>query len=206
MKKIDINNWNRKKHYDWFNTFSNPTYGMNVRMDVTKLYHYVKKQKQSFFIGMLYLVTKGCNMVESMRLRTINNEVLIFESIDFATSADRVSAIQYSIDYLQDYKSKGGVYFAEFRDVTPGSVFSLKFLNGRGDITVQIPYNGSYYVNIFDDPLVSVILKSVPTATTKMTGMLDVGYYGVATVGDFSDIRKVAIKDENYTQYGRCDY
>lgn len=82
MKKIDINNWNRKKHYDWFNTFTNPTYGMNVRMDVTKLYHYVKENKQSFFIGMLYLVTKGCNKVEAMRLRIINNEVYLFDVIN----------------------------------------------------------------------------------------------------------------------------
>ena len=82
MQKIGINSWNRKKHYDWFSTFTNPTYGMNVRMDVTKLYHYVKNNNQSFFIGMLYLVTKGCNMVDAMRLRIINDEVYLFDVIN----------------------------------------------------------------------------------------------------------------------------
>ena len=51
-------------------------------MDVTKLYHYVKEHNQSFSIGMLYLVTKGCNMVEAMRLRIINNDVYLFDVIN----------------------------------------------------------------------------------------------------------------------------
>ena len=53
MQKIDISKSPRKKTYDWFKTFNNPTYGLTVTMDVTSLVEYTKKNNQSFFINML---------------------------------------------------------------------------------------------------------------------------------------------------------
>lgn len=138
--------------------------------------------------------------------KTINNEILIFESVNFKASAANNQVAMYNADYLDSYKANGGVYYAEFKDATPGAVFTLKFLHGRGDLTIQIPYNGTYTVNIFDEPLVSVRLNSIPEEAPYLYGSLDVGYYGTTTVKDFGDIRKVAISDENYVQYGRCDY
>ena len=35
MQELDIENSLRKKTYDWFKSFKNPTYGINVTMDVT---------------------------------------------------------------------------------------------------------------------------------------------------------------------------
>ena len=37
MKEIDLLNSDRLKTYEWFKNFSNGTYSMNVRMDVTRL-------------------------------------------------------------------------------------------------------------------------------------------------------------------------
>ena len=53
MKQIDTSNWNRTKTYEWFKTFSNSTYSMNVRMDVTNLVKHTKDKKESFFIDLL---------------------------------------------------------------------------------------------------------------------------------------------------------
>ena len=135
--------------------------------------------------------------------KTINNEVLVFESIDFAKSAYKAGVARYSVNYLESWDN--GVYFAEFRDTTPGAIFAIKFLNGRGDLTIQIPHNGHYTINIFNDPLMSVTLKSLPEDVVKIEGLLDIGYYSTSTVGDFGDVRKVAICDQPYTQYGSCD-
>ena len=54
MKKIDIETWNRKSAFLYFKTFSNPCYGFDVEMDITKLYKITKERKDSFFINMLY--------------------------------------------------------------------------------------------------------------------------------------------------------
>lgn len=50
MKEIDIINWERNKTYEWFKSFSNSTYSMNVKMDITTLVKHVKNNKESFFI------------------------------------------------------------------------------------------------------------------------------------------------------------
>jgi len=82
MKEIDINNWNRKTIYEWFNSFRNSTYSMNVLMDVTKLVKYTKENKQSFFINILYIILKGLNSVEEMRMRLLDNKPVIYDDIN----------------------------------------------------------------------------------------------------------------------------
>ena len=46
MKTIDTNNWDREKTIEWFRSFSDSTYSMNVRMDVTDL---VERTKSTMY-------------------------------------------------------------------------------------------------------------------------------------------------------------
>lgn len=82
MKKIDLSTWGRKSVYDYFGTFSNPCYGFNVEMDITSLVKKVKERKTSFFIDMLYLVYLGLESVEAMRTRIVNDEVVVYDTIN----------------------------------------------------------------------------------------------------------------------------
>lgn len=82
MHELDIENSLRKKTYDWFKSFKNPTYGINVTMDVTKLVTYSKTTNTSFFINMLYIVVNGLNKVPEMRMRFVNNKPVIFDDIN----------------------------------------------------------------------------------------------------------------------------
>lgn len=82
MHELDIENSPRKKTYDWFKSFKNPTYGINVTMDVTKLVAYTKATNTSFFINMLYIVVNGLNKVPEMRMRFVNNKPVIFDDIN----------------------------------------------------------------------------------------------------------------------------
>ncbi len=81
-KVIDINNFKKIKQYKWFKTFSNPCYGLNVKIDVTKLVEYSKQTKTSFFINFLYIITTGLNEIEEMRLREVNNEIRLYDTIN----------------------------------------------------------------------------------------------------------------------------
>ena len=80
MKEVKISA--RSKTYEWFKTFSNATYSMNVRMDVTKLVKYTKEKQQSFFINLLYIVLNGLNGVEEMRMRLVDDKPVIFDDIN----------------------------------------------------------------------------------------------------------------------------
>lgn len=81
MHEIELKNWSRLKTYTWFKSFSNGTYGMNVRLDVTKLREYTKQRNQSFFINMLYAVINGLNSVEEMRMRLVDDKPVVYDDI-----------------------------------------------------------------------------------------------------------------------------
>lgn len=110
MKKIDLENSNRQKTFDWFKSFSNSTYSMNVRMDVTNLVKYVKQNNYSFFIGLLYVVVKGLNSIEEMKMRLVDDEPVLFETINPAITVMTKSntfenvRFKYNDDYSKFYK------------------------------------------------------------------------------------------------------
>lgn len=118
----------------------------------------------------------------------IDNRILAVESIDL-----NLKEFPY---YNLIGKYPNGVKWAEFRNVPPGTIFNLQFLNGNGVVPIRIPSNGFYKVNIFNEPLMSIQLASIPEQYKQLSGRLDIGYYtqGIE-IGDFSQIRKISIAD-----------
>lgn len=80
-KVLDIKKWKRYKQYKWFSSFVNPCYGIDATIDVTDVVNYSKTTNTSFFINFLYVVSKAMNEVEEMRLRVVNNKVLLYDVI-----------------------------------------------------------------------------------------------------------------------------
>ncbi len=81
MKKIDVENWNRKKIYNWFKGFSNSTWGITKKVDVTEIVEYSRETKTSFFINMLYIVVKTLNSFDCMKMRLVDEEPIIFDDV-----------------------------------------------------------------------------------------------------------------------------
>ena len=99
MKKLDINTWNRKSHFDFFKDFHDPFFNITANVDVTKLYHFTKKNNLSFFLTSLFLSTKAINEIENFRYRIRGNEVIIHDKIDPGST------------YLYDDNTFGFIYF-----------------------------------------------------------------------------------------------
>ncbi len=81
-KVIEIKDIKKINQYKWFRQFSNPCYGFNVKMDVTRLVHYSKENHQSFFINTLFLITTALNQIEEMRIREVNGEIRLYDQIN----------------------------------------------------------------------------------------------------------------------------
>ncbi len=81
-KIIDLNNFKKISQYEWFKTFSNPCYGFNVKMDITNLLSKTHQESKSFFINMLYVVSKGMSKVDEFHYRIINNELRFYKYIN----------------------------------------------------------------------------------------------------------------------------
>lgn len=81
-KVIKIEEIKKINQYKWFRQFSNPCYGFNVKMDVTRLVQYTKENHQSFFINTLFLLTSALNQIEEMRMREVDGEIRLYDVIN----------------------------------------------------------------------------------------------------------------------------
>ncbi len=83
MKKIDMENWSRKQHFDFFNNFDYPHFNITLDLNITKLYNYIKENEISFFKTMVYYVTRSANNIKEFRYRVVdNNQVIEYDEIN----------------------------------------------------------------------------------------------------------------------------
>lgn len=136
MHEIDLNNWNRYTQYKWFSSFSNPTYSINKEMDVTDLVNYVHKEKKSFFVCFLYILMKGLNSVDELRIRYVNGKVIMYDDINPSYTVmtnsgtfENVNSRNYD-NFLDFYKNiKNDVEKAKIKDKIKDTYNDSKLYN-----------------------------------------------------------------------------
>ena len=72
-----ITDWDRQALYESFMKFDSPCYSMTIPLCVENIYIYAKMERRSFFLCMLYVLTKALNSVENFRMRNINGKPVI---------------------------------------------------------------------------------------------------------------------------------
>lgn len=106
MKIIDIDNWNRKEHFEFFSKYDNPFYGIATEIDCTKAFINSKEKGFSFFAYYLYKCTSAVNLVSSFRYRIHKGKVVLFDTIHAAaTIAREDGTFGFSfIPFVPDFK------------------------------------------------------------------------------------------------------
>jgi len=80
MKYLDLKNWKRIKHFNFFKKFKHPHFNICTDIDISNTYSYTRKNKISIFTAVLFAVMKTCNHFEEFRYR-INGERIIVHDI-----------------------------------------------------------------------------------------------------------------------------
>ena len=110
MKKLDINTWNRKDHYEIFRKMELPYAGISANLDISKFYQIVKKNNLSFFKCILYAVCRTANEIEEFRYRILEDEVYIIDRVSPSFTLlndDKTYSYcqsEYDIDFTKFYK------------------------------------------------------------------------------------------------------
>ena len=80
MKEIDINSWKRASHYKLFGSYANPSFKVEVRLDMT---HFMenKPKGDGFFAPFTYLLMKSANKFEGFRIRHLDGKVVCFDNV-----------------------------------------------------------------------------------------------------------------------------
>lgn len=106
VEKIDVEKMDRRKTYEWFKSFRDSTYGVNLNIDVTDLVKFSKKTHTSFFINFLFVLVKSLNSVDEMKMRFLNNEAVMYDvcnpGITVLTKNDTFENVRFC--YVDDYK------------------------------------------------------------------------------------------------------
>ena len=133
MKKIDVEKMDRRKTYEWFKTFKNPTYGVNVNLDVTKLVKYTKETNSSFFINFLFILVKSLNDIPEMKQRFVDKEPVEYDvcnpGITVLTKNDTFENVRFS--YVDNYHefyniAKENIDKAKNEDILTSDSYNLE--------------------------------------------------------------------------------
>lgn len=116
-KKLDLNTWNRKQHFEFFNSFDEPYFGLVADVDCTFAHQKSKELKVSFFLYYLHKALKAANRIENFRYKIIENEVYIYDQIDATPTIAREDGT-FGFSYLK--------YFEDFETF---SAEALKIIN-----------------------------------------------------------------------------
>ena len=69
IKKIDMESYPRRTHFEYFQSLAYPYAGMTVNVDITELYNSIKKEVLPFFLTVLYVAVNAANSVPELRRR-----------------------------------------------------------------------------------------------------------------------------------------
>ena len=81
MKLIDIENWKRKDHYNYFKQLNYPHFNICTNLDITNFYLYIKEKNLPFFISFLFVSTRAANDVKEFRYRIREDKVVEHETV-----------------------------------------------------------------------------------------------------------------------------
>lgn len=81
MKIIDKATWPRREVYDFFAPMSWPFYSLTFPVDVTPLRRYAKERGLSFYLSMVYAVTKAMDSVEAFRYKCRGEEIVLHDRL-----------------------------------------------------------------------------------------------------------------------------
>lgn len=81
MKKINVEQWDRKEIFRFYENFSLPRFQMTVNVNIKRYLRYLKKNKVSFYYGMMWLILKVIHEQEAFRYRFVDNEPVLFANV-----------------------------------------------------------------------------------------------------------------------------
>ena len=78
-RRIEMQSYPRRAHFEYFSTMANPYMGVTVEVDVTDFLAALKARSYPFFLSFLWCVTRAANSVPELRQRIDNGGIVEFD-------------------------------------------------------------------------------------------------------------------------------
>lgn len=107
MRKIDLETWSRREHFELYGSLGFPHVGLCANVDLTAFYPAVKERGASLTVAIAYVLARAANEVPEFRQRIRGAEVVEHEVVHPAstilTSEDAFSFVYF--EYADDWAS-----------------------------------------------------------------------------------------------------
>ena len=137
MEYIDLDNWKRKEHFNFFHRMDYPQYNICANIDVTNFLKFVKAKKLSFNYAMIYAATYIANEVINFRYRIRENQVVLHDklhpSFTYLNADEEDDLFKFITAEMKD-DIFTFVESAEQKSKQQSDYFNLKDLAGRDDL------------------------------------------------------------------------
>lgn len=147
MKILDLENWNRKGHFEFFTQFEEPFFGITAPVEVATAYENAKATQTPFFIYYLHKILTAVNAIENFKYRIKDQQIIIHDRIDTSATIMRedktfgFSHIEFHPD-LEIFKKIASKEIARIQNTTgiitreyPGNIIhfsAIPWLNFTG--------------------------------------------------------------------------
>lgn len=81
MRKIDLQTWSRREHFNFFRAFDHPHFNMSANMDITAFYKAVKERSFSITVAIIYVISRAANAIPEFRYRIRGEHVVEHEVV-----------------------------------------------------------------------------------------------------------------------------
>lgn len=89
METVDIENWTRKEHFQFFSKMASPYFGITTEVDCTQAYKQSKENRVSFFAYYLHKSMIAVNAVKELKYRILGDKVVSFPVVNAGTTIGR---------------------------------------------------------------------------------------------------------------------
>lgn len=121
---INISTWKRKEHFEFFNKFDEPLFGITVKVNCAKAYIKSKEAGYPFSLYYLYLSLKTVNEIEEFRYRIENDIVYCYNRVGASPTIFRNDET-YGCGFFSYYER-----FEEFMSFAKIEIERVKSENG----------------------------------------------------------------------------
>lgn len=133
MKILDLENWNRKGHFEFFTQFEEPFFGITAPVDVTIAYKNAKATQTPFFIYYLHKILAAVNVIENFKYRIKDQQIIIHDRIDTSATIMREDKT-FGFSYIEFHPD-----LEIFKKITTTEIERIQ--NTTGILTREYPEN-----------------------------------------------------------------
>lgn len=135
MKYIEIENWNRKEHFQFFSQMDYPQYNICLNLDITQFLQFTKEKQLPFYYSMIFASTTVMNQIEEFKLRIRDGKVVLHDRLhpSFTEMVADKELFKFLLvdmeETLVDFVTK-----ANTKNMAQDEFFPIAELAGRDDL------------------------------------------------------------------------